>query len=289
MENSILVFVYGTLRRFQSNSHLLDAAVLVASQCWTSGELYDSPYGYPFMVQSNNGKVYGELYQIDSEQLKMVDALEEYRGPGNDNLYERVEQTIFSDLGTWQAFVYVLPKCRKKDSLSMIKEGDWSVSRFLKDNDRFLYFAYGSCMDMQSFKRDNKEQYFQKVIGRGILDGFTLRYTIVLDDGGRADIVEEGGKVEGKVYQLSSMKAISYLHKREGVNHNSYRPAIVPVMLDNKMIKEALTYIVVNKKREAAPPVYYMDSIIKGGTGFLSPAYMKKLKEQYKELLNNKD
>ncbi|MBB6443950.1 gamma-glutamylcyclotransferase [Bacillus benzoevorans] len=286
MENCHLVFVYGTLRKFQNHSHLLDTAVLVASQCWTSGKLYDSSYGYPFMVQAND-RVYGELYQLDSEQLKMVDDLEDYQGPGQDNLYERVEQTIFSDSGTWQAFVYVLPKSKNKDSLSLIKEGDWSVYRLLKDHDRLLYFAYGSCMDMQSFKKAKKEHYFQQVIGRGILDGFTLRYTRVLSDGGRADIVEEGGKVEGKVYQISS-QAVSYLHEREGVKYNSYRPAIVPVKLDNHMIKEALTYIVVKKEREVAPPVYYMDSILRGGTGFLSPAYLNKLKEQYKLLLNNK-
>ncbi len=288
MESPILVFVYGTLRRFQSNSHLLDDAKVVASQCWTGGLLYDSSYGYPVMIQSDKGKVYGELYQINKEQLKMVDALEDYKGPGQDNLYERMQQPVFSDTGTRMAFVYVFSNNMKIGSLSLIRGGDWSVYRFLQEYDSLLYFAYGSCMDYQSFKEEKKEHYFQHVIGRGILDGYTLRYTRVLSDGGRADIVEEGGKVEGKVYQIPA-KAVSYLHKREGVKYESYRPAIVPIKLDNGNTIEALTYIVVNKEAEAAPPKYYMDYIIRGGTGFLSPLYLNQLKEQYKLLLSNKN
>lgn len=287
MENPVLVFVYGTLRRFQSNSHLLDDAVLVASQCWTRGQLFDSSYGYPYMVQSDSGRVYGELYQIDSSQLKKLDELEDYKGPGQDNLYDRVQQTINTDNGTKQAFVYVLANSRQIEKISLINGGDWSVYCYLKKNDSLLYFAYGSCMDIQSFKEEQKEHYFTKVIGRGILDGYTLRYTRVISDGGRADVVEEGGKVEGKVYQIPR-EAVSYLDEREGVKYSSYRPAIVPIKLDNNMTIEALTYIVVNKKREAVPPAHYMESIIRGGTGFLSPAYMKQLKEQYKVLSNLK-
>lgn len=240
------------------------------------------------MLKSDNGKVYGELYQIDPGQLKMVDALEDYKGPGQDNLYDRVQQTIFTDTGTRQAFVYVLSNEKQISSLSLIREGDWSVYRFLQEHDSLLYFAYGSCMDFQSFKEAKKEHYFKHVIGRGILDGYTLRYTRVLSDGGRADIVEEGGKVEGKVYQIPA-KAVTYLHKREGVKYGSYRPATVPIKLDNGNTIEALTYIVVNKEAEATPPKYYMDYIIRGGTGFLSPLYMNQLKEQYKLLLSNKN
>lgn len=288
MESPILVFVYGTLRRFQSNSHLLDDAKLVASQCWTRGQLYASPYGYPIMMKSDEGRVYGELYQIDSEQLKKVEDLVEYKGPNQDNLNERIQQPIYSDTGTKKAFIYVFSKNMKIGSLPLIGGGDWSVYRFLQEHDSLLYFAYGSCMDFQSFKEEKKEHYFTHVIGRGILDGYTLRYTRVLSDGGRADIVEEGGRVEGKVYKIP-VKAVSYLHKREGVKYGSYRPAIVSIKLDNGITIEALTYIVVNKEAETAPPKYYMDYIIKGGTGFLSPLYMNQLKEQYKLLLSNKN
>lgn len=127
MRDNNLVFVYGTLRKHQSNSHLLRDAVLIAEQCWTNGEIYDSPYGYPFMKQAENGTVYGELYQVNDEQLKVLDELEDYRGPGQDNLYDRVIQTVYTDTGSFQALVYVLPKNKKIEKLTYIEGGDWSV------------------------------------------------------------------------------------------------------------------------------------------------------------------
>src|SRR5690606_21306414 len=109
---------------------------------------------------------------------------------------------------------------------------DWKVYQFMKQS-RLHYFAYGSCMDNARFKESNVDQHFQKVIGRGNLDGYTLTFTMKAIDGGRADIVEGDGMVEGKVYDIGQ-EAISYLYRREGVESGYYRPAIITVEIDDE-------------------------------------------------------
>ncbi|MFL6561108.1 MAG: gamma-glutamylcyclotransferase [Bacillus sp. (in: firmicutes)] len=122
-----LVFVYGTLRQNERNHHLLKDAICVARQCWTEGMLYDSQLGYPFLVLDSSGRVYGELYQVDALQLKALDHLEGYKGPEEDNYYDRIEQLVQTDTESFQAKVYVLPSDRKQTmDMEPIKSGDWS-------------------------------------------------------------------------------------------------------------------------------------------------------------------
>ncbi|MCQ6275507.1 gamma-glutamylcyclotransferase [Bacillus sp. V3B] len=281
MEKKNLVFVYGTLRKHQSNAHLLKDAILITVQCWTNGEIYDSPYGYPFMKQSKKGTVYGELYQVNEEQLKVLDDLEDY-SLDEDNLYDRVVQTVYTDTGSFQALVYVLPENKQIEELTYMTSGNWSVYRLLKDNDTFLYFAYGSCMDRERFKKAGVNELFQNVKGRGVLEGYQLRFTIHAHDGGRADIVEEGGTVEGIVYEVTK-ECLEYLYEREGVEVGWYRPAVVDVDINGTSTKNVLTFVVVEKEAETAPPTHYFHEILRGGNGVLSHAYLEKLKKHVEE------
>lgn len=105
--NRNLVFVYGTLRQHQTNAHLLGEATCMAKQCWTKGRMFDSGYSYPYLI-SAEGRVYGELYQVNDIQLKALDRLEGYHGENQENHYNRVQQTIYSDKGNYEADVYLL-------------------------------------------------------------------------------------------------------------------------------------------------------------------------------------
>ncbi|OIK13655.1 hypothetical protein BIV60_13720 [Bacillus sp. MUM 116] len=132
MENRHLVFVYGTLRKQERNHKLLKNAVCVENGCWTEGKLFDSHHGYPFLVQSTEGKVVGELYLVDDANLSDLDRLEEYHGVGKNNLYDRVEQLIQTDNGNYQAVVYVLPDKSNSKNMQLIENGDWCQYRVLK-------------------------------------------------------------------------------------------------------------------------------------------------------------
>jgi len=254
----------------------------VAEQAWTAGLLFDTGLGYPALQQNHLSRVYGVLYEINNEQLEKLDAIEGYSEKGNNNFHNRITQTIFTDRGEHEAYVYVVNQLKTEMFKNPIDSGDWKVYRLIKQS-TLGYFAYGSCMDAARFIKASVNHYFNKVIGIGVLDGYSLRYTIKSFDGGRADIVECGGVVEGKVYEISS-EALSYLFRREGVTAVRYRPAVVQVKMADNMVKEVLTFIVVEKETEVAPPAHYMEEIIRGGQGFLSDGYMKILKIESQRL-----
>ncbi|KAB2338039.1 gamma-glutamylcyclotransferase [Cytobacillus depressus] len=282
MSRKHIVFVYGTLRRNERNHHLLDEATIIAEQAWTTGSLFDTGNGYPAMLQNKEGRVYGELYKINDKQMGDLDHLEGYFGKGQDNLYERITQKIFTDQGEYEANVYVMDIVEKNNI--KIRRGDWKVYRSITNAETIPYFAYGSCMDDARFKEKSVNHFFQIKMGRGLLDGYSLRFTRKVHDGGRADVVEEGGVVEGIVYKISK-DAIPYLYSREGVNSDCYRPAIVQIKMENDIFIDALTFIVVNKEEEVAPPAHYLEEIIRGGTGVLSSEYMKKLIERFPSIV----
>jgi gamma-glutamylcyclotransferase (GGCT)/AIG2-like uncharacterized protein YtfP/cation transport regulator ChaC len=272
------VFVYGTLRRHGRNHYLLKEAELVAEQAWTEGKLFDTGLGYPALQQSSCDVVYGELYLVTEKQLGRLDELEGYCVTGQDNLYVRKKQLISYDTGKTEAFVYTIAKHNNHMLISPIMSGDWKEYNLdLRKKDPILYFAYGSCMDHARFKLAKVDHYFQKVTGTGFLHGYTLRYSVKRADGGRADIVEEGGLVEGKVYEIPH-DCVSYLYRREGVGSSLYRPTFVDLFINGTLYKDVLTFTVVSKVAETAPPEHYSEEIIRGGTGFLSEAYLEELK-----------
>ncbi|MFS0635422.1 gamma-glutamylcyclotransferase [Mesobacillus foraminis] len=282
MEEKCYVFVYGTLRMGQRNQHVLQNSVRGAAQCYTNGELYDSPYGYPFLKEDETGRVYGELYEADQELLIKLDDFEGYRGPGKNNHYNRTIKTVTTDIGTVQAFVYVLPEDGDRYKLQYIEGGDWSVYSLLKNKESFLYFAYASCMDDERFIRSGVKHCFLNVEGRGILRGYKLRFVKKYSDGGRADIVEEGGIVEGKIYEITK-EGLAYLFKREGVKKGCYRPIVLEPQLNGKKLMNVLSFTVVEKDSETSPPKSYLQEIFRGGSDVLSPEYLENLKKEISE------
>lgn len=120
------LFVYGTLRRGMRYAHYLQGASLVVSNAWIQGELFDTGDGYPGLI-SGKGRVIGDIYQVDSEQLKRVDELEDYFGPNHpDNLYERVMEEINTKKGHLLAWVYYYcDTARLKQTGIWIPSGNW--------------------------------------------------------------------------------------------------------------------------------------------------------------------
>ncbi|PLT35135.1 gamma-glutamylcyclotransferase [Bacillus sp. V5-8f] len=279
MKDKIMVFVYGTLRKHERNHHFLENERCFAEQAWMNGRLMESNSGLPFLEVSKEGKVFGELYEVSFIRLQHLDWLEDYEGPGKDNLYDRLVQRVYTNTGSYDAFVYVAPSGGKLEDMKAIKGGDWRVHRFRKEKAKYIYFAYASCMDHERFKSSGVDHLFQNIKGCGTLRGYSLRFTKKSYDGGRADIVEEGGVVEGKVYEVSQ-EGLDYLYMREGVGLDIYRPALVDIEINGNTVENVVTFIVVDKDEETAPPVHYLEEILRGGSGLLSDAYMQELKDR---------
>ncbi|MGN7311403.1 gamma-glutamylcyclotransferase family protein [Alkalicoccobacillus gibsonii] len=120
-----MLFVYGTLLKHESNSHLLVGAACIDSSCFIYGELYDTSLGYPAVcVDETSHTVWGELYEVTNEILLKIDALEGYIGDELKNDYNRVQLNVYRKVGVSQALVYVFPAI-KTAHLSLIKSGRW--------------------------------------------------------------------------------------------------------------------------------------------------------------------
>ncbi|MCU4988261.1 gamma-glutamylcyclotransferase [Bacillus cereus] len=117
------VFVYGTLRKEQTNAHYMQGATCIADEAWTYGELFDTNEGYPAMTYSNEEKVYGEVYEVNDEILRKLDELEEYTGNAETDLYDRITQTVYAADREIEAYVYIAQD--KKMILKVIDSEDW--------------------------------------------------------------------------------------------------------------------------------------------------------------------
>ncbi|WP_209122552.1 gamma-glutamylcyclotransferase [Alkalihalobacillus sp. BA299] len=125
------LFVYGTLRKHENNSQFLKEAKCVTEQAWTKGVLYDTGCGYPAMKASSSKYVYGEVYEVNEEQLREIDRLEDYKESRSSNLYDRIIQSVFTDSGECKAFLYIA-----SDQLTKLRQeiplGDWKEYLYYK-------------------------------------------------------------------------------------------------------------------------------------------------------------
>lgn len=272
------VFVYGTLRKNEGNHGLLKNALLIAEQAWIYGELFDTGLGYPAMKRSDQKKVYGELYEVDEAILSVLDRLEDYEENREDNLYDRIKTQIYMDKGEFSAYVYIA----KQEGLCKepIPHGDWKLYQLIKMKPATIYyFAYGSCMDVERFKKANVAHFFENVHGGCTLSGYSMKYLFAAHDGGRADILEDGGESEGILYEIP-YEALEYLFNREGFYLGWYRPTFVSVNIGEKTFRDVLTFHVYEKQSELAPPQHYATEILRGSKGRVSPQYYQRLEEE---------
>lgn len=276
LEKELIVFVYGTLRKSEDNHWLLKEAKLINHQSWTNGVLYDSHLGYPIMTINGGARVYGEIYQVNPTQLKRLDDLLGFGGEDEVNYFDRTLQTVYTDFDELEAYVYVM-NVDEIMNLEVISLGDWKSHQYLCQEE-LLYFAYGSCMDDQRFKEAGVGAQFSNVVGCGVASHFSLAYTRKLSDGGRADLIVSEESAEGKVYHIKN-PTLAYLFEREGVTTKGYRPAFIDIEIEGVLYTNVLTFLVVHKEDETAPPKHYATELLRGAKGCVSDAYFNKLKD----------
>ncbi|MBF4246222.1 gamma-glutamylcyclotransferase [Vibrio anguillarum] len=108
-----LVFVYGTLRRGESNAHLLEKSEMLGS-FYTPADyaLYDlGPY--PGLTQGQQS-IAGEVYRVDEQTLAKLDILE-------DIPIEYRRETIETPFG--RAWIYLYQDHSRLTAV--INSGDW--------------------------------------------------------------------------------------------------------------------------------------------------------------------
>jgi gamma-glutamylcyclotransferase (GGCT)/AIG2-like uncharacterized protein YtfP len=241
------LFVYGTLRKGESNHGLLGSSRLVSLLARASGSLVDTGFGYPAMTEGA-GFVWGEIYEADDATLSRIDELEDYFGPGDPrNLYERVETDVCTERGTVKAMAYVSDRFRMATA---IPHGDWKLHQMMRLQN-VLFFAHGSCPDEMKQEAEGEPEPFWEKIGRGQVPGCYLHVgrqfgrNAQQDDG--ADPVASDGVAEGVLYRIPAAVWQKYLHERETGRFHVCRPVVIPVTLDNERVVDAVTLVGVGK------------------------------------------
>ncbi|NAW87875.1 gamma-glutamylcyclotransferase [Photobacterium halotolerans] len=110
------VFVYGSLRRGQSNHGLLSRARYLG-ECQLAGyAMYNlGPYPAALKQPGSEGVLFGEVYDVDADTFRELDILE---GLGEEYCREQVETSF----GLAWIYLYLQPL----DRASLIPQGDWS-------------------------------------------------------------------------------------------------------------------------------------------------------------------
>ena len=130
------VFVYGTLRKGDSRYGVLDDCKCIAEEAYLDGYVMLHLGGFPGII-SGDGRVLGEIYEIDSTILARLDSIEGYRDddPGH-SLYIRTSVDAFFDDGNSVPmnypgiFTYVFNVGRGPvREFEVIESGDWFDAR----------------------------------------------------------------------------------------------------------------------------------------------------------------
>lgn len=146
------------------------------------------------------------------------------------------------------------------------------------------YFAYGSCMDEQDFKRTVEEF---ETLGTATLRDYRLGFSLYTEGraGGVADVIPcEGEEVQGVLYTFPRKHLVD-LDRREGVHTGSYERIELEVEHQGKKIK-VFTYQVVSKaEKEIAPSQHYFELIMNGLNKFATEEhrteFMQRLQHQF--------
>lgn len=126
--NEYTVFVYGTLRRGESNSSLLDNSEYIGTDR-VNGFILRNLGEYPMAFERSGDKseIIIEIYKIDEITLHQLDMLEEYIEGHESSLYHRKKVLSISGLS---GYIYFGKDENKYLSYDVIPGGDWKKSDY---------------------------------------------------------------------------------------------------------------------------------------------------------------
>lgn len=127
------IFVYGSLREGMYNyDKYLKGNSIFLGYGYVKGSLYSlKGVSYPAILEGKEN-ILGEVYEIDDELLKEIDALEEYVPGDPNNDYNRILTTIYMQDGTTVLLPVYFFNLTKKQNFEQIDQ-------IINEND---YVAY---------------------------------------------------------------------------------------------------------------------------------------------------
>ncbi|QKR00469.1 gamma-glutamylcyclotransferase [Metallosphaera tengchongensis] len=205
------IFVYGSLRYGFELHHYLRRSRFVGLGYAEGFEMYNLG-GYPGVVKGD-GRVWGEVYEINQETLARLDQVEGYEGL-EDDLYVRETTTVYFDeqrqhkLSGVYLYIYNQPT-KEKDQIT---SGDYS--RWIGMPVVTNLFAYAENTNYEVLRERGVREILREI--NAYLPGYKVVFNVPCKYGVCANLAkDEKGKVCGYVYMMME-DYLNSLDKAEG-------------------------------------------------------------------------
>ena len=145
--------------------------------------------------------------------------------------------------------------------------------------DKIIYFAYGSNMDLQNLERLNVKIY---KLEKAVLNDHMLIFNVINDHiqgAGYANITPHSMAVVEGLLISTDHNSILNLDQYEGYPY-LYKKTFLPVVRENQQVEEALVYIgnFIRTKPGLKPTKEHLNHVLKG-KDFLSVSYWTRLSD----------
>jgi gamma-glutamylcyclotransferase (GGCT)/AIG2-like uncharacterized protein YtfP len=148
------IFVYGTLLRGMQRSPVLENSRFLGF-AEIKGKLFDLGH-YPGVGEGYD-RIVGELFEVESKTLDLLDQIEGYDPLAvEDSLYRRMTCSVTSlnDGAESDAFVYFFNReWHDSDDTRRIESGDYRLEVASRSQGETYYIAYGSNLDPDRLER----------------------------------------------------------------------------------------------------------------------------------------
>lgn len=124
-----LVFVYGTLKRFNRNHFLLETSEFVGKASTEPRFKLLSAYGnaFPYLAPGDKS-IIGEVFSVDDLTLQQLDRLEGYREGSKNNHYNRELIPVTVGGEVMDALVYTPNDLEMLSHLKEFEGNEWKSS-----------------------------------------------------------------------------------------------------------------------------------------------------------------
>ncbi|BBL46710.1 gamma-glutamylcyclotransferase [Metallosphaera sedula] len=255
---NMYIMAYGSLRYGFELHHYLRKARFVGLGYAENYDMYDLG-GYPGVVKGE-GRIWGEVYEIDKATLNVLDQVEDYKGE-EDDLYIRETTTVYFDEKRLHRLdgVYIYRYNQSIKDRELIPSGDYS--RWIGMPVITNLFAYAENTNYDVLSERGVKEILREV--NGILKGYRMVFNVPCKYGLCANLREDpDGKVCGYVYTLLE-DYLNTLDKAEG-HLIKYVRRTLKVVDEQEREYFAVAYVADQDRGEGNPTEEYKNIILKG-------------------------
>lgn len=252
------IFVYGSLRYGFELHHYLKRSRFVGLGYAENYEMYDLG-GYPGVVKGE-GRVWGEVYEIDATTLGLLDQVEDYKNQ-EDDLYVREMTSVYFDEKRQFKLdgVYIYRYNQLIKDREQIPSGDYP--RWVGMPVILNLFAYAENTNYEVLTSRGVKEILREV--NTILPGYKMVFNVPCKYGMCANLEkDQNGKICGYTYTLLE-DYLNTLDKAEG-HLIRYVRRTVKVMDEQKREYFALTYVSDQTEGNSQPTEEYKNIILRG-------------------------